>query len=85
MRHTRSPSGLFWVEAALSGVTGLVLVLTLVTRDWIEVVFGVDPDGGDGTLEWLLVAGLTVVFGVSYFSARAQWRRSPAAASSSRP
>jgi hypothetical protein len=57
----------FWIETGLAGVSGFLLVLTLITRDWIEELFDVDPDGGSGSLEWLLVAGLlvaTVTFGL---------------------
>jgi hypothetical protein len=32
--------------------------LTLLWRDWIEIVFHVDPDGRNGSLEWLLVGML---------------------------
>ncbi len=44
------------VEAALAGSSGLLCLLTLMQRDWIEGVFGVDPDGHGGWLEWLIVA-----------------------------
>jgi hypothetical protein len=50
----------FYVEAVLAGLLGALTVLTLITADWIEVVFGVDPDGGNGSLEWALVAVLAV-------------------------
>jgi hypothetical protein len=56
----------FWIEAGLGVASGLLLVLTLVTREWIELFFRVDPDGGSGALEWLIVAVLvllTLVFG----------------------
>jgi hypothetical protein len=57
----------FWIELGLAVSSGCLLVLTLVTREWIELVFGVDPDGGSGALEWLIVAclaGLTLLFSV---------------------
>ena len=51
-----------WVTATLAAVTGGLLLLTLVSREWIELIFGVDPDNGDGTLEWVVVGVLTVAF-----------------------
>jgi hypothetical protein len=32
--------------------------LTAIWPDWIEAVFRVDPDSGNGSLEWALVAVL---------------------------
>ena len=46
------------VELVLAGLSTALAVLTLVWRDWIEEVFHVDPDGGNGSLEWLIVAAL---------------------------
>jgi len=46
----------FWVEASLAGLSGVFLLLTLLWKDWIEIVFGVDPDHHSGLLEWLIVA-----------------------------
>ncbi len=65
----------FWVESALATVTGLLAVITLFTRDWIEVVFGVDPDHGSGSLEWALIAVLVVATLVVGSLARMEWRR----------
>jgi hypothetical protein len=48
----------FWVECALAGVSGSLLVLTLLTREWIEVILRVDPDRGSGSLEWAISAAL---------------------------
>jgi hypothetical protein len=57
----------YWIEIGLGIGSGALLLLTLVTREWIELLFGVDPDGGNGTLEWLIVACLvllTLIFSV---------------------
>ena len=56
----------FWIEVGLAVSSGVLLVLTLVAREWIELIFGLDPDGGSGSLEWLIVACLallTLAFG----------------------
>jgi hypothetical protein len=68
-------SARFWLELVLAGTSLVLLLLTLMWRDWIELVFGADPDHGDGSLEWLIVAMAavaTVVFGVL---ARLEWRQ----------
>lgn len=46
----------FWGGAISSGASALLLALTLLNREWLEVVFRIDPDHGTGTFEWLLVA-----------------------------
>jgi hypothetical protein len=65
----------FWLEAILSVLTTGLFVLTLVSRDWIERVFHVEPDGGSGALEWLIVAVLLVVSIALIVAARTEWRR----------
>lgn len=65
----------FWVETILAYLSGGLTVLTLVRHDWIELLFGVEPDAGDGSLEW----GIVVVFSLLtvVFSARVriEWQR----------
>jgi hypothetical protein len=73
---TKSLRGRFWVEAVLGSVTGFLTLLTLVTREWIEILFGVDPDGGSGSLEWAIVVALLEVTVAFSALARAEWRRS---------
>jgi len=64
----------FWFEAALATATGLLFVVTLFWHDWLEL-FGLDPDGGDGSAEWLIVAVLGVICVTSTLWARHEWRR----------
>jgi hypothetical protein len=65
----------FWAEAAVAVANALLLLMTLLDRDWIEPTFGVHPDGGNGSLERLIVAGLlaaTTTFGLLARAERAQ-------------
>jgi DMSO/TMAO reductase YedYZ heme-binding membrane subunit len=65
----------FWLECALASVCGLLAVVTLVWRDWIEVRTGLDPDHHSGALEWAILAVLLVQFVVITGAARVEWRR----------
>jgi hypothetical protein len=71
----RNASARFWIETGLAVLTGVLFVVTLITREWIELLFGVDPDGGDGSLEWAIVAVLAVLTVAFAALARAEWRR----------
>jgi uncharacterized membrane protein len=51
------------VELACAVVSGMLAVLTLAAHDWIEVVFGVQPDGGSGLAEVAIVVTLFAVSG----------------------
>jgi hypothetical protein len=42
------------IEVTLAIVSTFLFVLTLITREWIEIVFGVEPDAGSGALEWAI-------------------------------
>jgi hypothetical protein len=56
----------------LAGLTSLVLaVLTVVNREWIEELTGLEPDAGSGALEWLIV----IAFGLAaVLLGRMAWR-----------
>jgi hypothetical protein len=70
--------GRFWLEVALAGIAAILCVLTLVWHDWIEA-FGIEPDGGDGSLEWIVVAVFAVAALVCAALARSEWRRGQSA------
>ena len=65
----------FWIEASLALVTGVMTVVTLVSREWIELLFGFDPDQGSGLVEWLIVAGLALATVLFSLLARSEWRQ----------
>ena len=70
----RSVRKRFWLEFGLCVLSSVLLVLTLVWRDWIELVFGFDPDHGSGALEWIIT--VVTAAGVVCFAvlARVEWR-----------
>lgn len=65
----------FWVEVALGLASAALTALTIVWPDWIERLFGFEPDGGDGSTEWgfaLSLVIVTIVF--SMLAGRTWWR-----------
>ena len=71
----------FWIETGLAIVTSILLLVTLLWRDWVEIVFNVDPDQGSGLLEWSIVGALLVATIVLLISARYEWRKARVAIS----
>jgi len=59
---------------------GFLAVVTLFWRDWIEALTGFDPDHHNGSFEWIIIGGLSVVCILVSFAARAEWRRQRPAA-----
>ena len=69
----------FWMEAGSAGLSFIFAILTLVWKDWIEIVFRIDPDQHSGSLEWLIAAGaLAIAIGIAV-AARYEWRQSATA------
>jgi hypothetical protein len=65
----------FWFEVGLACVALGLLAFTILQRNWIEVVFGVDPDRGNGSFEWALVLASIAVFTLASALARREWTR----------
>ena len=75
----------FWFEAAASLCTCCLALLTVVWPDWVELLFGVDPDHGSGRLEWVFVAALAVSAVAASVATRAEWLRSAPPAMATAP
>jgi hypothetical protein len=71
----------FGIEVALAVLTAGLAVLTLISREWIELLFEVDPDHGSGALEWAIVLALAVASVALALIARWDRKRHIAAAS----
>lgn len=49
------------IEIVLSALLGTATIVTAVWPTWLEDLLGFDPDGGNGTAEWTIVAVLAVI------------------------
>ena len=65
----------FFVETGLGLTSAVLSLLTLVKRDWIEAMFGIDPDHGNGVVEWLIVGGFLFTTLMLFSLAQFEWRR----------
>jgi hypothetical protein len=68
----------FWFESVLALLCGVLAVVTLVWRDWVEALTGVDPDRHSGALEWAIVASMFMLMVVILCAAGIEWRRARA-------
>lgn len=65
----------FYVEAAMALVFASLCLLTIISPQWIEAVFGVDPDLGLGGAEWAAVVCTGAAAAAFSGLARAEWRQ----------
>jgi hypothetical protein len=71
----------FWLESIFGSVSGILAISTVFWHDWIEVVFGTDPDNGNGSAELLTVLVLFLLAAALTVAARREWRHARLAAS----
>lgn len=65
----------FWLESTLAAASAVLFLLTLFSKDWVEIVFHADPDAGTGAFEWMLVALTATIAAASFLLARWEWQR----------
>lgn len=68
-----------WAETVLAASTGVLAVVTIFWRDWIEGLTGWDPDHHNGSFEVLFILALALVSVSAGLVARRTWRRQRAA------
>jgi hypothetical protein len=65
----------FALEVVVAVIALALAVVTVVWRGWIEDVFRVNPDQGDGAVEWAFVFSLTAISVSLMFAAKRECRR----------
>jgi apolipoprotein N-acyltransferase len=63
------------IEIGLATFNVALFVATLAWSEWIEILFGVDPDQGDSSIEWLIMGMAAALAIAAIFLARTDWRR----------
>ena len=69
------------VELSASVACAALATVTLIWRDWTEMLFRVDPDAGSGAFEWALVIALAAATAAFALAARVEWARTRGAES----
>lgn len=73
MKRFQPPSRRSLLETTLALAAGFFAVLAAIWPNWIEA-FGIDPDRGEGSLEWAIPIVLATAALVLGFAARRHWR-----------
>ena len=72
----------FWTElilGAICAVTAVALGAASIWPQWIESVFGADPDKGSGAAEWAIATVLFALAVTLCLAARREWKGAVAA------
>ena len=74
----------FWVEAILCACSAISFAGSLIWPQWIEAIFEVSPDQGDGSAEWGIALAFLVATIILSWLARTEWRRATDKAAAAR-
>lgn len=62
-----------WIEGGLAALTAAMALLTIAWPEWIEGIFGIEPDGGNSAREWAFVAASGLAALTLSLLGRADW------------
>jgi len=62
------------LEMVVAVCAGILGILTIFWRDWIEALTGWDPDQHNGSVEWIVVGGLLAAAVTMGLVARRHWK-----------
>lgn len=79
MQKSKGLRPIFWLETVLATLTTVLCITTFIRNDWIEFVFHIDPDSGNGSFEKIIVGILLVIILTLFSLAGLEWRRVHAA------
>lgn len=65
----------FLTGAAVPAAISFMAVLTAIRHNWIELLFGIDPDAGNGALEWTFVLVPALIAVASAVVAYRKWNQ----------
>jgi len=70
-----STGSIFWMETLLAAIASMLAVVSALWPDWIEIVFGIDPDHHSGSTEWNVVIAWVLSAMALATLARRSWRK----------
>lgn len=66
------------IQTGIAAVAAVLGLLTMIVPEWIEVITGLEPDGGSGELEFVTAGPFLLIAAVSGIAALRTRRRSAA-------
>lgn len=71
----KSQNALIIIEELIGASCAILAAVTIIWRDWIEIIFNWDPDHKNGVAEISIICGLALAGGALILVARWQNRR----------